>query len=165
MFGVDFIVVGLFILISLWYILFKHPRDYVYVLPFAMAFFFYIQVGTRWTPAKVVPIILIVGILIRGAIDRDCRRIFRMPGWLILFLSILVISTLFNYRQLSRMPRAMLGAFQSPELRTFIQLISYLVSLIFFLIAAYSLRRPENGKRLITLYIFEDKVHFSSHMM
>ncbi|MEY3304916.1 MAG: hypothetical protein RLZZ139_3289, partial [Cyanobacteriota bacterium] len=58
----DYIVLASFAILTIW-IAFTKPHRIIYILPACLTFYFFIELGTRWTPEKIVPSIFIVSLI------------------------------------------------------------------------------------------------------
>jgi len=133
----DYIVLASFAVVTIW-IAFTKPHRIIYILPPCLTFYFFIELGTRWTPEKIVPSIFIISLILNPHIKFNLE-IFN-DSWFRSFLSMIFIATvwgLFSSQSYS-ISEGQNFSFQSPFFRTMIQMFTYLNYLLIYAIVWYN---------------------------
>ena len=142
----DYIVVFGFILYAL-FAAFTKTERILNILPAALSFFFFIEVGPRLTPDKLIPAVFLFAVFIRKGWSYFNRSGSQLYTWALAFFFVLLFSTF-------------IGAFynsyfsdrvSSPHLSTrlFIQVVSYTNALFIFLIVRVECARKEARDKLL----------------
>ena len=144
----DYIVLASFAVATIW-IAFTRPHRIIYILPACLTFYFFIELGTRWTPEKIVPSIFTISLILNPYIKVNLE-IFN-DSWFRSFLIVILLATIWGL--FSSESYIISGdqnfTFQSPFLRTIIQMFTYLNYLLIYSIIWYN---SKNIDRVLTFF-------------
>ncbi|MFN2578335.1 MAG: O-antigen ligase family protein [Pyrinomonadaceae bacterium] len=130
---------------------------HAFLLPFALAYSFWIEIGTRWTPAKIVPFLLILGLLARTFVGKPTLAFGSIPKWAVILFATLVFSTVFNMELAGLAPAQNLDnsrILQSPQWRASIQVVSYAVIFLYYVVPKASLKKLESFPTFFRVYLW-----------
>lgn len=144
----DYIVLASFAVLTIW-IAFTKPHRIIYILPACLTFYFFVELGTRWTPEKIVPSIFIVSLILNPYIKLNLE-IFN-DSWFRSFLTMIFMATIWGLFSSENYPVSGFQnfSFQSPYFRTIIQMFTYLNYLLIYAIVWYN---SKNITRLISFF-------------
>ncbi|MEA5476923.1 hypothetical protein VB774_04750 [Pseudanabaena galeata UHCC 0370] len=146
----DYIVLAIFAAVTIW-IAFTKPYRIIYILPACLTFYFFIEMGTRWTPEKIVPPIFILSLILNPHVKFNLE-IFK-DSWFRSFLIVVFMATIWGL--FSSENYAILEgknfSFQSPFFRTIIQMFTYLNYLLIYSIIWYN---SQNIDRILSFFRF-----------
>jgi len=139
---VDYIVIGIFASLAVYFVFSNKIKKLVYLAPFALGFTtFFVNFATKWSPPKIVGTIFIVGLLLRSLQQSKSRgmwhKFYHNPFgiYIVGFVFTMIFTTIFNYTEVNSFAFQSIGFWQSTGGRCFIQLFSYITSIAFFYIA------------------------------
>lgn len=153
----DYIYVLSICLLTAYCSLFR-PTPIINVTPFALALTtFYITIGTKWSAEKLVPIIFIVGYSLRTIVlkkydpEISIKKIF-LPA-----LLLICASTIFGLMYLPEGDLITTGM-QSPGIRSIIRGVSYIFSLLYFIIPLLFLDKLSDRLSPLKFYIYAGSI-------
>jgi hypothetical protein len=148
----DYIVLTIFAAVTIW-IAFTKPHRIIYILPACLTFYFFIELGTRWTPEKIVPSIFIFSLILNPYVKLNLE-IFN-DSWFKLFLTMILMAAiwgLFSSESYS-VSEVQNFSFQSPFFRTIIQMFTYLNCLLIYAIIWYNSKGIDKVLTFFRCYI------------
>lgn len=145
---IDYVVVFLFILYSIYAGLTK-PHRILYILPASLSFFFFIEIGPRLTPDKLVPAIFIVFTIFNKGIGYFFNN-ERPKRWLLIVFLLILLSSIIGAVSTSYYANHLKSSFINTRL--IIQLIGYTNYILIFIIARKECGNPDGKRRLITSF-------------
>ena len=126
---IDYVVVFLFILYSIYAGLTK-PHRILYILPASLSFFFFIEIGPRLTPDKLVPAIFIVFTIFNKGIGYFFNN-ERPKRWLLIVFLLILLSSIIGAVSTSYYANHLKSSFINTRL--IIQLIGYTNYILIFI--------------------------------
>jgi len=135
--SIDTIVVVLTCLLTFYFTLKNRSKPVIVLLSFSLSMNFFIELGTRWTLWKVFALSYWAAYFIRRASKRERLIPEYLPREFVFLVILIFINSLLQYMRLEIYKPEyyyQVPLFQSLKMRTFIQLVSYLLKCSYFII-------------------------------
>lgn len=151
---IDYIVVFGFIIYAI-YAGFTKPHRILYILPACLSFFFFIEVGPRLTPDKLVPAVFIVSTIARRGISYYQNTV-RQQSWIILVLLMVISSTIIGSFYTNYYSNYLTSPFV--DTRLIIQVIGYFNYMLIFVIVRKECSKIYGVSRLVKSFLITTSI-------